>query len=119
MFRAKEDGRARYQFYTAEMNARAMENLLLRNDLRRAIDREEFALHFQPKSSLGGSEITGFEALLRWHHPARGMVSPADFVPLLEDSGLIVIVGEWVRVDLPCTYHDGPQSGLARCCRRC
>ena len=96
MSRAKEHGRDNYQFYTAEMNARAMEKLLLQNDLRHALEREEFLLHYQPKASLGSGQITGFEALLRWQHPRRGLVSPAEFVPLLEDSGLIVPVGEWV-----------------------
>jgi diguanylate cyclase (GGDEF)-like protein/PAS domain S-box-containing protein len=96
MSRAKERGRNNYQFYTAEMNARAMEKLLLQNDLRRALERNEFLLHYQPKASLASGRITGFEALLRWQHPRRGLVSPAQFVPLLEDSGLIVPVGEWV-----------------------
>jgi diguanylate cyclase (GGDEF)-like protein/PAS domain S-box-containing protein len=96
MSRAKEHGRDNYQFYTAEMNARAMEKLLLQNDLRHALERQEFLLHYQPKASLGSGQITGFEALLRWQHRRRGLVSPAEFVPLLEDSGLIVPVGEWV-----------------------
>jgi EAL domain-containing protein (putative c-di-GMP-specific phosphodiesterase class I) len=96
MFRAKELGRNHYCFYTAEMNARAMEKLLLLTDLRRALERREFLLHYQPKASLSSGRITGFEALLRWRHPVRGLVSPAEFIPLLEDSGLIVPVGEWV-----------------------
>jgi diguanylate cyclase (GGDEF)-like protein/PAS domain S-box-containing protein len=96
MSRAKEHGRDNYQFYTAEMNARAMEKLLLQNDLRHALERQEFLLHYQPKASLPSGRITGFEALLRWQHPRRGLVSPAEFVPLLEDSGLIVPVGGWV-----------------------
>ena len=96
MFRAKELGRNNYQFYTAAMNERAMETLLLENDLRHALEREEFRLHFQPKAHLRDGRIAGFEALLRWERPGKGLVSPAQFVPLLEDTGLIVPVGEWV-----------------------
>jgi diguanylate cyclase (GGDEF)-like protein/PAS domain S-box-containing protein len=95
MFSAKEAGRNNYRFYTAAMNERAMQNLLLENDLRRALERDEFRIHFQPKQDLASGRLAGFEALLRWQHPARGLIGPAQFVPLLEDSGLIVRVGEW------------------------
>jgi len=101
MFRAKELGRNGFQFYTAAMNARAREKLLLENDLRHALERGELALHFQPKASLAGGYVTGFEALLRWHRTNNGAVSPAEFVPVLERSGLIVPVGEWV-IDRAC-----------------
>ena len=96
MFRAKELGRNNYQFYTAAMNERAMDNMLLENDLRRALERHEFRLHFQPKARLRDGCVAGFEALLRWERPGKGLVSPAQFVPVLEDTGLIVPVGEWV-----------------------
>jgi len=96
MYRAKEIGRNGYQFYRPEMNARAIELLGMENSLRRALERNEFLLYYQPKASVADGDITGLEALLRWKHPERGLVSPADFIPLLEESGLIVPVGEWV-----------------------
>jgi diguanylate cyclase (GGDEF)-like protein/PAS domain S-box-containing protein len=96
MFRAKLIGRNNYQFYTVEMNERALENLNLENQLRRAVERKEFLLHFQPKIDLTTRRATSCEALLRWNLPGNGLVSPKDFMPLLEESGLIVPVGEWV-----------------------
>ena len=99
MYRAKESGRNNYQFYTREMNARTMYRLNLENSLRHALEREEFRLHYQPKTCLHTGRITGVEALLRWQRPEHGLVAPADFVPLLEDTGLIVPVGEWVLAE--------------------
>ena len=96
MYRAKEMGRNNFQFFTAEMNVNAMETMKLERDLRYAIDNEEFLLFYQPKVSCVTGKIVGFEALLRWKHSVRGMVSPAEFVPLLEETGLIVPVGAWV-----------------------
>jgi diguanylate cyclase (GGDEF)-like protein/PAS domain S-box-containing protein len=96
MYEAKKRGRNGFQFYTPELNARSDELLTFENDLRRALEREEFVVHYQPKSCIATGEITGLEALLRWEHPAQGLVSPRDFIPLLEDTGLIVPVGEWV-----------------------
>jgi diguanylate cyclase (GGDEF)-like protein/PAS domain S-box-containing protein len=96
MYRAKESGRNRYEFYSREMNVRSLQRLTLESNLRRALERGEFLLHYQPKASLVTREITGFEALLRWAPGGQKLVSPADFVPLLEDTGLIVPVGEWV-----------------------
>jgi diguanylate cyclase (GGDEF)-like protein/PAS domain S-box-containing protein len=101
MFRAKLIGRNTYQFYTAEMNERALEKLNLENQLRRALERKEFLLHFQPKIDLSTRRANSCEALLRWKVPGNGLVSPRDFVPLLEESGLIVAVGEWV-LDAAC-----------------
>jgi diguanylate cyclase (GGDEF)-like protein/PAS domain S-box-containing protein len=96
MYRAKESGRNNYQFYTREMNARALYRLNLENSLRHALERGEFRLHYQPKACLRSGRITGLEALLRWERPGHGMVQPAEFIPLLEDTGLVVPVGEWV-----------------------
>jgi diguanylate cyclase (GGDEF)-like protein len=96
MYRAKEQGRNAYQFYTPEMNERVAERLRTETLLRGALERGEFVLHFQPKANLMSGEISGFEALLRWEHPVRGLVAPHEFIPILEDTGLIVTVGEWV-----------------------
>jgi diguanylate cyclase (GGDEF)-like protein len=96
MYRAKELTRNAYCFFTAEMNLRSAEKMQLNNDLRHAIERSEFVLHYQPKVALDSGALTGFEALLRWNHPTRGLVPPGQFVAALEESGLIVPVGEWV-----------------------
>ena len=96
MYRAKESGRNKYEFFSKDMNARSVQRLNLESNLRRALERDEFLLHYQPKASLATREITGFEALLRWSAGGQKLVSPGEFVPLLEDTGLIVPVGEWV-----------------------
>lgn len=96
MFQAKEQGPAIYQFYLPQMNERAVARLKLETQLRGALARREFVLHYQPKVSLVSGKITGFEALLRWRHPALGLVPPFQFISVLEDTGLIVSVGEWV-----------------------
>ena len=96
MYRAKELGRNSFRFYTPEMNARALEKLSLESSLRRALERHEFLLYYQPKASLATGEIIGVEALLRWRHPELGLVSPVEFMPMLEETGLIVATGEWV-----------------------
>ncbi len=112
--RAKASGRNRYQFYAPEMNARDQELLVLETDLRRAVERNEFVLHYQPQIHLLSGRIAGFEALLRWQHPARGLVSPADFVPMLEESGLIVQVGEWALRRACAEYRMLRVQGQAR-----
>lgn len=94
--RAKQLGRKHYQFYTAELNARIAERLSLHSSLRRALERVEFTLHYQPKISLQSGSASGSEALLRWNKPESGIVSPADFIPVLEETGLIIDVGRWV-----------------------
>ncbi|MBW3510912.1 EAL domain-containing protein [Janthinobacterium sp. NKUCC06_STL] len=96
MYRAKEAGRDAFRFFTAEMNAQSMARLDMENALRRAIDNEEFVLFFQPKVNIISGRISGAEALIRWRRPGHGMVSPALFIPLLEETGLIVRVGNWV-----------------------
>ena len=96
MYRAKQAGRNTYQFFTAEINPRINARLQLTAELKRALEREEFELLYQPKFDLVNRRARGAEALLRWRHPERGLVSPAEFVPVLEQSGLIVPVGEWV-----------------------
>jgi diguanylate cyclase (GGDEF)-like protein len=95
MYRAKKSGNT-YQFYTSEINQRTKARAQLGSELRRALEREEFALVYQPKYDLATGEICAAEALLRWRQPERGMVSPAEFVPILEETGLILTVGEWV-----------------------
>lgn len=94
--RAKELGRNNYQFYTTRMNQRTETRLRLESQLRRAVERGEFLLHYQPKVGLTDGRISGAEALLRWNHPDRGLVSPGEFIPLLEDTGMILPVGLWV-----------------------
>ncbi|HEU4844827.1 MAG TPA: EAL domain-containing protein, partial [Burkholderiaceae bacterium] len=96
MYRAKEAGRDAFRFFTAEMNAQSLARLDLENALRRAIDNDEFVLFFQPKVDIGSGRISGAEALIRWKRPGHGMVSPALFIPILEETGLIVRVGTWV-----------------------
>jgi len=96
MYRAKENGRNAFEFFTQDINARAQERLELGNELRGALGRNEFSLHYQPKVAMADSAVVGFEALLRWRNPRLGAVSPAVFVPVLEEIGLIVDVGEWV-----------------------
>jgi EAL domain-containing protein (putative c-di-GMP-specific phosphodiesterase class I) len=96
MYQAKENGRQGYQFFKAAMNVRAVERQSLEENLRRALQRDEFALYYQPKVCLATGAITGAEALLRWTHPTRGPVSPAQFIPVAEDCGLILPIGAWV-----------------------
>ena len=96
MYHAKANGRQSYQFFEQAMNIRAVARQSVEADLRRALEREEFTLHFQPKVDLRTGGITGAEALIRWLHPTRGMVPPAEFIPIAEDCGLVLPIGNWV-----------------------
>ncbi|WP_210641068.1 MULTISPECIES: bifunctional diguanylate cyclase/phosphodiesterase [unclassified Pseudomonas] len=96
MYHAKERGKNNFQFYQADMNASALERLELESDLRHALEQNEFVLYYQPQFSGDGKRLTGTEALLRWRHPRRGLVPPGDFIPVLEELGLVVDVGDWV-----------------------
>jgi len=109
MYHAKERGKNNFQFYQADMNASALERLELESDLRHALEQNEFVLYYQPQFSGDGKRLTGAEALLRWRHPRRGLVPPGDFIPVLEELGLVVDVGDWV-IDEACrqlkTWHQ-------------
>jgi diguanylate cyclase len=96
MYRAKKEGGNNYQFYTEEMNVQASERLALERDLQHALDRNELLLHYQPQVDLATGDIVGAEALLRWQHHERGLVSPTEFIPVLEETGYIIPVGAWV-----------------------
>jgi diguanylate cyclase (GGDEF)-like protein/PAS domain S-box-containing protein len=96
MYHAKENGRNNYRFFSAELNARAQERLSIENYLRLALRRNELLLHYQPRIRIADGALTGMEALLRWSHPRRGLLLPAKFIDVAEDSGLIVPIGEWV-----------------------
>jgi len=95
LYRAKDDGRGTFCYYEAHLNERAQARRQIETDLRKAIENGEFELYFQPLFDLKANRIGSFEALIRWHHPQRGMVSPLDFIPIAEDSGLIVPIGAW------------------------
>lgn len=96
MYRAKQEGRNGYRFFTAEMQARSARHLQMSNALRHALERNEFSVHYQPQLALRDGRVVGAEALLRWQHPELGQVSPAEFIPVAEDNGFILLIGEWI-----------------------
>jgi diguanylate cyclase (GGDEF)-like protein len=96
LYYAKDAGRNNYQFYTTALSVKTPEHLTLEKSLRYALEREEFMVYYQPRVNIATGEITGMEALLRWQHPEMGLVAPNVFIPLAEESGLIVSIGEWV-----------------------
>ncbi|MHA1597880.1 MAG: putative bifunctional diguanylate cyclase/phosphodiesterase, partial [Alphaproteobacteria bacterium] len=104
MYRAKEQGKANYQFFTADMNAEVQQRLVMKNGLSKAIENGELSLHYQPKLDISSGLITGVEALMRWESKELGSVSPVKFIPVLEETGMVVEIGEWA-LRMACEQH--------------
>ena len=96
MYKAKERGRNNFQFYSDDLNVNATKRLRTEYDIRKAIENKEFELYYQPKVSLATHQIVGVEALIRWNHPARGLLTPDQFIEIAEDTGSIIDIGSWV-----------------------
>jgi diguanylate cyclase (GGDEF)-like protein/PAS domain S-box-containing protein len=113
MYRAKEAGRGGFQFYDRSMNARALERLVMETMLRRALERNEFVLHYQPRVSLATGRVVGAEALIRWQHPERGLVTPREFISLAEETSLVIPIGEWALGEVCRQAMTWQAAGLA------
>ena len=112
MYRVKSCGRNNYQFYTADMNARALKRLEMETSLRKALERKEFMVYYQPQVELVSGRIIGFEALLRWQHPELGLVMPNEFIPLLEETGLIIQASQWILEQACLQNQEWRRAGL-------
>ena len=113
MYHAKEGGRNNYKFFEQDMNDLAIERQSIEVSLRRALERQEFVLHYQPKINLNSGAIVGVEALIRWHHPEQGLLLPGQFVPIAEESGLILPIGRWVLREACYQAQAWQQAGLS------
>ncbi|MFW2374306.1 MAG: EAL and GGDEF domain-containing protein [Gammaproteobacteria bacterium] len=112
MYRAKSMGRNNYQFFTEEMNAQVLDNLMIENELRQAIDNNELVLDFQPQMSLQASQLTGVEALVRWIHPEKGLMDPIEFIPVAEQAGLMIPLGEWILRNACRQWREVEREGM-------
>jgi diguanylate cyclase (GGDEF)-like protein len=112
MYHAKEAGRNNFQFYTAQINERALSHFNIERDLRVALEQKQLMVYYQPQIRMSDRKLVGFEALLRWKHPEKGMVSPAAFIPVAEESGLVVPIGEWVLREVCSLARSWHERGL-------
>jgi len=112
MYQAKDEGKNTYQFYTQEMTQKVYERLTLENSLRKALSNQEFMLYYQPQVDMSLGKVIGFEALIRWNHPEFGIVSPLKFIPIAEETGLIIEIGEWVIEEASRQISEWKREGL-------